>query len=199
MRRSNSISCQYGAEVISITLVAVGSWSISTKMNEGSRRMTSAWDFAFDAAVIFITVGVIAFVLASAGCIGALRENVVLLKFFWIVLMLIFAIFVLTGVIGFALWPKFHTTAENKLSVKVVKRYFDDTDLNDFMDFIQEKFMCCGLSDKGFHDWNMNSYFNCTEKNHDPRRCGVPHSCCLPETRVCGFKVIFFSFRLHQS
>ncbi|KRX88366.1 Tetraspanin-33 [Trichinella pseudospiralis] len=185
-------------QIASIALIVIGCWALTTKELEGTKMISSAWDFVFDATIIFIIVGLIAFFLASAGCIGALRENVTYLKCFWMSLLAIVSALLILSIVGFAMWPYFLRLAKEKLSVKLIQRYFDDPDLQDIIDFIQKKFKCCGLSDKGFHDWSKNMYFNCTTSNVDPRRCGVPYSCCLPQTRVtdgflenyyCGFGI----------
>ncbi|KRY79266.1 Tetraspanin-5 [Trichinella pseudospiralis] len=170
-------------QIASIALIVIGCWALTTKELEGTKMISSAWDFVFDATIIFIIVGLIAFFLASAGCIGALRENVTYLKCFWMSLLAIVSALLILSIVGFAMWPYFLRLAKEKLSVKLIQRYFDDPDLQDIIDFIQKKFKCCGLSDKGFHDWSKNMYFNCTTSNVDPRRCGVPYSCCLPQTR----------------
>ncbi|KRZ95791.1 Tetraspanin-5 [Trichinella sp. T8] len=184
--------------IASIALIVIGCWALTTKELEGTKMISSAWDFVFDATIIFIIVGLIAFFLASAGCIGALRENVTYLKCFWMFLLAIVSTLLILSIVGFAMWPHFLHLAKEKLSVKLIQRYFDDPDLQDIIDFMQKKFKCCGLSDKGFHDWSKNMYFNCTPSNADPRRCGVPYSCCLPQTRVidgflenyyCGFGI----------
>ncbi|KAL1231058.1 Tetraspanin-33 [Trichinella spiralis] len=184
--------------IASIALIVIGCWALTTKELEGTKMISSAWDFVFDATIIFIIVGLIAFFLASAGCIGALRENVTYLKCFWMSLLAIVSTLLILSIVGFAMWPHFLHLAKEKLSVKLIQRYFDDPDLQDIIDFMQKKFKCCGLSDKGFHDWSKNMYFNCTPSNADPRRCGVPYSCCLPQTRVidgflenyyCGFGI----------
>ncbi|KRZ60142.1 Tetraspanin-5 [Trichinella nativa] len=192
--QSMTIICQ----IASIALIVIGCWALTTKELEGTKMISSAWDFVFDATIIFIIVGLIAFFLASAGCIGALRENVTYLKCFWMFLLAIVSTLLILSIVGFAMWPHFLHLAKEKLSVKLIQRYFDDPDLQDIIDFMQKKFKCCGLSDKGFHDWSKNMYFNCTPSNADPRRCGVPYSCCLPQTRVidgflenyyCGFGI----------
>ncbi|KRX28352.1 Tetraspanin-5 [Trichinella nelsoni] len=184
--------------IASIALIVIGCWALTTKELEGTKMISSAWDFVFDATIIFIIVGLIAFFLASAGCIGALRENVTYLKCFWMFLLAIVSTLLILSIVGFAMWPHFLHLAKEKLSAKLIQRYFDDPDLQDIIDFMQTKFKCCGLSDKGFHDWSKNMYFNCTPSNADPRRCGVPYSCCLPQTRVidgflenyyCGFGI----------
>uniref|UniRef100_A0A915IZF2 Uncharacterized protein n=1 Tax=Romanomermis culicivorax TaxID=13658 RepID=A0A915IZF2_ROMCU len=95
------------------------------------------------------------------------------------------------------MWSKFVENAKVKLSVELIRSYNDDPDLADFLNFVQEEFKCCGLSDRGFEEWSENAYYNCTKENLDVRRCGVPHSCCkdwknLEKSRsnyYCGYKV----------
>ncbi|KRZ10875.1 Tetraspanin-33, partial [Trichinella zimbabwensis] len=204
MCSTNLTEEQNESQIASIALIVIGCWALTTKELEGTKMISSAWDFVFDATIIFIIVGLIAFFLASAGCIGALRENVTYLKCFWMSLLAIVSALLILSIVGFAMWPYFLRLAKEKLSVKLIQRYFDDPDLQDIIDFIQKKFKCCGLSDKGFHDWSKNMYFNCTTSNVDPRRCGVPYSCCLPQTRMtdgflenyyCGFGIQHLTVR----
>uniref|UniRef100_A0A5S6QRT6 Tetraspanin n=1 Tax=Trichuris muris TaxID=70415 RepID=A0A5S6QRT6_TRIMR len=180
----------------SLVLLVIGCWALVTKELEGTKNISSAWDFFFDATIIFIFIGTVAFLIASAGCIGALRENVAYLKCFWISLISITCSLLVLGIVGFAMWPYFLGLAKDKLPEKLVERYFEDPDLKDMIDFVQTKFKCCGLSAKSFHDWGKNAYFDCSIRNKDPQRCGVPHSCCLPSWRrpegmlenfSCGF------------
>lgn len=164
--------------IAGIGLVLIGSWAFATKELEGSKRVTSAWSYVFDVALIFIVIGAVAFFIASAGCTGTLRENVCLLKTFWISLSLIDFALLCIGLVGLLMWNEFVSAAKQKLSIQMIKNYNDDSDLADLMNFVQEEFECCGLSDKGYEDWSENAYYNCSDHNVDPRRCGVPHSCC---------------------
>ena len=61
-------------------MCGVGLWARVeyTQQNE-SIGLFSGWDM--DPAIIFIFVGVIMFLLGFCGCVGALRENICLLKF----------------------------------------------------------------------------------------------------------------------
>lgn len=56
--------------------------------------------------------------------------------------------------------------------------YREDSNLQNLIDTIQMKFECCGVSDNGFKDWNMNIYFKCNISNPSSERCAVPFSCC---------------------
>ncbi|KFD47796.1 hypothetical protein M514_11346 [Trichuris suis] len=188
--------CTFLFWMSSLILVIVGCWALATKELEGTKNISSAWDFVFDATIMFIIVGTVAFLIASAGCIGALRENVAYLKCFWMSLISITCSLLILAIVGFAMWPYFLGVARNKLSIKLIERYFEDPDLKDMIDFMQKEFKCCGMSAKSFHDWGKNMYFECSVRNVDPQRCGVPHSCCLPSLRVpegmlenfsCGF------------
>uniref|UniRef100_A0A8C7XRN5 Tetraspanin-33 n=1 Tax=Oryzias sinensis TaxID=183150 RepID=A0A8C7XRN5_9TELE len=127
--------------------------------------------FLVDPAVILIVVGVVMFFITFCGCIGALRENIRLLK----------TVKVQPG------------TLLQRLLMKAIVHYRDDLDLQNLMDYIQKEFKCCGWN--SYTDWSWNLYFNCTRENPSTERCAVPYSCCTPvpgETVIntmCGFGV----------
>ena len=54
--------------------------------------------------------------------------------------------------------------------------------LQNLIDFVQQEFSCCGLSNSGFLDWGKNEYFNCTSPSVE--KCGVPYSCCINSTDI---------------
>uniref|UniRef100_A0AAY4E444 Tetraspanin n=1 Tax=Denticeps clupeoides TaxID=299321 RepID=A0AAY4E444_9TELE len=132
----------------------------------------------FDPVWLFIVVGGVMFILGFAGCIGALRENTVLLKFFSVFLGLIFFLELTAGILAFV----FKDWIKDQLNLFInnnVKAYRDDIDLQNLIDFAQEYWSCCGAH--GPNDWNLNIYFNCTEQNPSRERCGVPFSCCVKD------------------
>ncbi|XP_047209447.1 tetraspanin-17 isoform X2 [Girardinichthys multiradiatus] len=132
----------------------------------------------FDPVWLFIVVGGVMFVLGFAGCIGALRENTLLLKFFSVFLGLIFFLELTAGILAFV----FKDWIKDQLNFFInnnIKAYRDDIDLQNLIDFAQEYWSCCGAH--GPDDWNQNIYFNCTDKNPSRERCGVPFSCCVKD------------------
>uniref|UniRef100_A0A8C7XVQ9 Tetraspanin-33 n=1 Tax=Oryzias sinensis TaxID=183150 RepID=A0A8C7XVQ9_9TELE len=142
--------------------------------------------FLVDPAVILIVVGVVMFFITFCGCIGALRENIRLLKtvkFSFNTLLFAFLSLML---------PQTRSALE-KFARKAIVHYRDDLDLQNLMDYIQKEFKCCGWN--SYTDWSWNLYFNCTRENPSTERCAVPYSCCTPvpgETVIntmCGFGV----------
>lgn len=62
-------------QIISIILIGVGAWAHDEK-NEYSDLDS----LAFDPSILLIVVGCLMFVVTFCGCIGALRENKILLQ-----------------------------------------------------------------------------------------------------------------------
>ncbi|TNN46626.1 Tetraspanin-5 [Liparis tanakae] len=131
-----------------------------------------------DPVWLFMVVGAIMFILGFAGCIGALRENTFLLKFFSVFLGIIFFLELTTGILAFV----FKDWIKDQLNLFVnnnIRVYRDDIDLQNLIDFTQEYWECCGAF--GADDWNLNIYFNCTDGNPSREKCGVPFSCCTKD------------------
>ncbi|XP_054833340.1 tetraspanin-17 isoform X2 [Eublepharis macularius] len=182
--------------------VGLGRKGVASKMPLGARKqdmkgvlsnLSSITDLGgFDPVWLFLVVGGVMFVLGFAGCIGALRENTFLLKFFSVFLGLIFFLELTAGVLAFI----FKDWIKDQLNFFInnnVKAYRDDIDLQNLIDFAQEYWSCCGAH--GPNDWNFNIYFNCTDSNPSRERCGVPFSCCVKDpaedvlNTQCGYDV----------
>uniref|UniRef100_A0A3B3E0S7 Tetraspanin n=1 Tax=Oryzias melastigma TaxID=30732 RepID=A0A3B3E0S7_ORYME len=176
--------------VFSLLIVAIGVYAKVQKATETVRDT-----FLVDPAVILIVVGVVMFFITFCGCIGALRENIRLLKTlqFSFSLTLVFLIHLAIAILGFFYSDQTRDALE-KFARKAIVHYRDDLDLQNLMDYIQkEQFKCCGWN--GYTDWSWNLYFNCTGENPSKERCAVPYSCCTPVpgeaviNTMCGFGV----------
>ncbi|NXK80223.1 TSN33 protein, partial [Amazona guildingii] len=159
--------------VISMVMVAVGVYAWLLKHSEATMAC-----LVVDPAILLIVVGVLTFLIAFCGCIGSLRENIVLLQAFSICLAIVFLLQLVAGVLGFV----FSDKARGKVSEIIngaIMHYRDDLDLQNLIDFGQKEFSCCG--GVSYKDWSQNMYFNCTMDNPSQERCSVPFSCCLPD------------------
>ncbi|XP_062376248.1 tetraspanin-14 [Sardina pilchardus] len=149
----------------------------------------------FDPVWVVLLVGTVTFILGFAGCVGALRENICLLKFFSGIIVLIFFLELTVAVLAF-MFQDYVREWVNDFFLQNVKAYREDIDLQNLIDSLQRVNHCCGAKDP--NDWNLNVYFNCSQGNsHQKSResCGVPFSCCLsdPADNVvntqCGYDV----------
>nr|XP_058970378.1 tetraspanin-17-like [Pocillopora verrucosa] len=143
-------------------------------------------DIVMDPAFALIITGGIMFILGFTGCIGALRENVCLLKFFSIVLAIIFFLELSLGIFVFVFQDKVEGIVKKKID-ETIESYRDNVDLQSFIDGIQQEFKCCG--GETYNDWQRNIYFNCSSPGAEA--CGVPFSCCHEDTlnTQCGYKI----------
>ncbi|XP_048862547.1 tetraspanin-33b isoform X2 [Brienomyrus brachyistius] len=173
--------------MLSMLIVIIGVYAKTQKATDAVRDT-----FLVDPAVILIAVGVVMFFITFCGCIGALRQNMELLKTFSLSLTLIFLIQLAIAVLGFFYSDQTRDTLGTFVK-KAIVHYRDDLDLQNLMDYIQKEFKCCGGND--YTDWSWNLYFNCSADNPSTERCGVPYSCCIPlpgeavVNTMCGFGV----------
>ncbi|XP_055517922.1 tetraspanin-5-like [Leucoraja erinacea] len=171
-------------------LLAITFWAWNEK---GVLNIQSITELkGFDPVWVILTVGLLTFILGFAGCIGALRENICLLKFFSLIIGTIFTVELAAGILGFVFqdWVKEQVQSFVRDNIGV---YREDIDLQNLIDAIQKYMQCCGAG--GVDDWNNNVYFNCSEDNGSRERCGVPFSCCIPDpahnvvNTQCGYDI----------
>ena len=61
-------------------LIGVGIWAMVERSKYYQTDIKDVYDVFTDVSIVLIVFGIIIFIIACAGCIGALRENVILLK-----------------------------------------------------------------------------------------------------------------------
>ncbi|XP_077787357.1 tetraspanin-15-like isoform X2 [Podarcis muralis] len=125
-------------------------------------------------ALILLLLGITMFAVSFIGMVGSLRDNRMLLKTFFWVLLAIFITELLLLCIEIIFEKQmnavFHSTVQDG-----IRHYYDDLDFKNILDFVQQKFSCCGGDE--FRDWHVNPYHSCNSSG--PLSCGVPYTCCI--------------------
>ncbi|KAI8129355.1 Tetraspanin-33 [Lucilia cuprina] len=165
-------------------LLAIGLYAFMDKWEStGWVRLESFYDVILNISLVMMIAGVVIFVVSFAGCLGALRENTCLLKFYSMCLLLFFLMEMAIAIMGFVFPQNMNTFLEDTFTDKIIHSY----------PRIPHK--CCGLSNVGYQDWSKNEYFNCSSPSVE--KCGVPYSCCINATDIssglvnimCGYGV----------
>lgn len=177
--------------LLGLLLLTCGIWAWTEKgFFDDVAELT---DVPLDPVLLILSIGLVMFILSFSGCLGALRENICLLKFFSIILGIIFFAELVAGILAFVYKGWFTTKFDSFMSTTIA-RYRDDPDLQNLIDFSQQFLECCGGTE-GPQDWENNIYFNCTSeilvneiKYRPAESCGVPFSCCSygPEGGTAG-------------
>ncbi|XP_059367074.1 tetraspanin-33 [Carassius carassius] len=156
--------------IIALILISIGVYSRTVKHETALACLT------VDPALLLMIVGIIMFFITFCGCVGSLRENICLLQTFCIILTIIFLLQLVAGVLGFFFSDKARGKVTDMID-NAIEHYRDDIDLQNFIDYGQKQFNCCGGI--SYMDWSQNMYFNCSKENPSRERCSVPFSCCL--------------------
>ncbi|GAB1607737.1 tetraspanin-5-like isoform X1 [Argonauta hians] len=174
--------CNFVFWLIGGGVLGIGIWAFLEKNIFSHDKIKTIADAIFDISILLIILGIIIFVLSMAGCTGALRENICLLKFFYYSLMVIFLLMLGGSTAAFVMRNKFKEKVTAVVTENLITKYTDDDDAKNVIDWLQEKLQCCGISSKGYKDWNQNRYFNCSNTSptdsHPTVQCSVPYSCC---------------------
>ena len=68
--------------------IAVGIWAYTEKERFDVGGAKNIYDILFDISIVIIVIGSVIFVIGFTGCLGALRENIVLLKIVSVVIII---------------------------------------------------------------------------------------------------------------
>ncbi|XP_067936657.1 uncharacterized protein [Watersipora subatra] len=168
---------------LSWALIGIGIWAYTlTKdfnQNKGDDMPPDIFDLIFDFALLFIVFGVIVFILSFFGLLGALRENICLLKTFAICVGIVFLVELAISITVLVMATRAESALEDLLQDEAIVEYRDDINKQNVIDWFQETFECCGVGFNGWRDWEMNKYFNCSSPGFEA--CSVPYSCCQKE------------------
>uniref|UniRef100_H2ZP30 Tetraspanin n=1 Tax=Ciona savignyi TaxID=51511 RepID=H2ZP30_CIOSA len=174
--------------LFSCTVLGVGLYAYLEK----DADLTSVTDIITNPAIGLICVGVALFCLTFFGCVGALRQNVCMLKFFSNVLTFSLIVQLVLGMVLFIISSRALHIVDQYFKL-LIGSYREDIDTTDIIDWGQEYFKCCGAGE--YTDWEHNIYFNCSSISYEA--CSVPYSCCVIHDNdstvlntFCGFGVL---------
>ncbi|NXS65001.1 TSN15 protein, partial [Pandion haliaetus] len=142
-------------------------------------------------AVILLLLGFTMFGVSFIGMVGSLRDNRTLLKLFFWVLLVIFLTELLLIFIEIIFENKMNAVFHSNIQ-EGIRHYYDDLDFKNILDFVQEKFSCCGGDE--YRDWEVNQYHSCNSSG--PLACGVPYTCCIRKVpgevinTLCGYRTL---------
>jgi len=167
-----------------LALLAVGLWAHLEREQFSVGDFKSMFDFLSDVSIFFMITGCLIFLIGFCGCLGALRENTCLIKFYYYTIVIIFFAQVGGAIYIFLKSSEFKDKFVSTLKKELVPLYTERSDKKTIVDWIQEQFRCCGMAEEGYKDWNNNMYYNCTPENKSPLACAVPHSCCIKQDTI---------------
>ncbi|NXL95395.1 TSN15 protein, partial [Alectura lathami] len=142
-------------------------------------------------AIILLLLGFTMFSVSFVGMVGSLRDNQTLLKMFFWVLLVIFITELLLIFIEIIFENKMNAVLHSNIQ-EGIRHYYDDLDFKNILDFVQEKFSCCGGDE--YQDWQVNLYHSCNSSG--PLACGVPYTCCIRKVpgevinTLCGYRTL---------
>ncbi|CAH1246783.1 TSPAN15 [Branchiostoma lanceolatum] len=154
--------------LVSAAIMGLGIFAEVVRRDLGSMNT-----FLVSPAAALIAAGLVVFVVTFLGMAGALRDNLTILKIFIGLMITGLLLQLIVGLVAFAFKDQAKNFINDQVS-KGVKSYFADLDFKNTMDWVQERFYCCGGAD--YEDWEKNDYFRCASPG--PASCGVPHTCC---------------------
>ncbi|XP_071827433.1 tetraspanin-33-like isoform X2 [Apostichopus japonicus] len=179
--------------LLSIGLILVGILGIAIREDE--LNINSKLEFFTDPAAIIIAVAAVVFLITFFGCVGALNENCLFLRIYFILLIILFVVEIILGILVFAFSGQVKQEID-EIVQEGIRQYRTDADLTNFIDFAQRELECCGGLG-GFTDWTNNRYFACPDDPNaetNVEACGVPYSCCTSSDEdiintQCGFNI----------
>ncbi|CAH2096854.1 unnamed protein product [Euphydryas editha] len=119
-------------------LIGVGLYAFIDKWQAtGLIKLDTVYDVILNISLLIALLGGVVFIVSFAGCIGALRENTCLLKFYSLCLLILFLVEMGGAVCGFVFPRSLHGLLELSFTERVVHAYRDDPDLQNFIDFAQ--------------------------------------------------------------
>lgn len=131
------------------------------------------------AALIFIIVGALAFVVGVIGCVGAIRDSQSLLFLYAALLLVIMAAELTGGILALIYRMQVMHSLHLSMYAQVMKMYSRDPDTTDAWDFLQPELSCCGS--QNYTDWMGSYWWNNTKNGTDV----FPDSCCSGDIAQC--------------
>ncbi|XP_041365676.1 tetraspanin-9-like [Gigantopelta aegis] len=160
-------------------VLALGIW---LQVNRGPFvSLLPAYSF-LSASALCITAGAIILVVGFLGCCGAFLENQCMLIGYFVMVLLIFALEITAGTLGFVKKDEVQMLIKKELLSSIKTEYAprvqnpDIEGWREIFDSLQLELQCCGVNN--YTDWyNIQAW---------PDEARVPDSCCVEPATSCG-------------
>ncbi|XP_072050563.1 tetraspanin-5-like [Amphiura filiformis] len=170
--------------IIGLILVGIGIWAW---YDRGALDGQESFNALIESPIVdpswwLVVLGAIIFLIGTAGCLGALRENTILLTIYKVALGLVILLEIGGGVAIYYYSDYIEAEVGKQIFNHAIPGYRENPDFQDLVDTIQSEVQCCGVN--SYNDWEENIYFNCEQETvgdrnrANPEACGVPFSCC---------------------
>lgn len=136
--------------LLGLLALAVGVWGLLAKGLLGGERLAP---LGSDPMLLFVLVGLGASAVSLAGCLGALRSNPCLLRFFVGAVLAFTGLEVLGGLLLLAAQHRLRDALRDALLLCLL-HYQEEPDLRFLVDEVQRNLRCCGLG--SYRDWETN-------------------------------------------
>ncbi|GJQ84001.1 hypothetical protein Trydic_g10469 [Trypoxylus dichotomus] len=168
--------------IVGVALLSMGTifftQEVETKLSPDADALATETNDAVQAlkqgALFFLITGVLAIVLAIIGCIGAIKENPLLMRVLAGILLLLALVQIIISGLAFAASGNgdILTHARQKISTNLARYGDSDRKYQQVQEYLEEKYHCCGSI--GFSDY----------KNITPP-VEIPKSCCIADPTTC--------------
>lgn len=125
----------FGGLLIGVGLYAfMDKWALT-----GSIKLETVYDVILNISLVMVITGALVFHVSFAGCVGALRENTCLLKYYSLCLLIFFLLEMAIAIMAFIFPHTMQSMLEESFTDKIIHTYREDPDLQNFIDFAQKE------------------------------------------------------------
>ncbi|XP_054000590.1 uncharacterized protein LOC128888023 [Hylaeus anthracinus] len=104
----------------------------------------------FSPATLLIVVGILVFLIAFLGCLGAIKESTCMVLVFAVSLVLILILELAAAIAAYALQDNIKALLNDKINT-TMHQYGKNAEATVAIDFLQSRLYCCGYN--GYEDW----------------------------------------------
>ncbi|CAL8364875.1 unnamed protein product [Gadus morhua 'NCC'] len=160
-------------------VMGVGVWTLVEKSEYISLLPSKTYAAS---AYILVLAGAIVMVTGVLGCCATFKEQRRLLRVYFVLLLCIFLLEVLSGVLAYIYYQQLSVELKNSLMETMVKKYeqAEQDHVTRAVDKLQQEFKCCGSNRSD--NWADSLWIRSARAEGR----AVPDSCCKSPTAGCG-------------
>ncbi|KAK4886886.1 hypothetical protein RN001_003157 [Aquatica leii] len=166
--------------IAGLGVLGVGAWIVTDKYKYVELLTTVTYPVI---TYFLVVAGGLILFITILGCCAIWWNNRLCLVFYIFLLLLVFLIEVMVGVIAYIYEEQVQHELELQLNNTFLSSYKIETDKTEAIDFLQEKFHCCGAL--SFEDWEYSTW----RKQNLSGSNLVPDSCCKTISTGCGIVI----------